>query len=111
MFSSPDAVKRTVDEDEIEPVRNALRAILPELAEAVATESSVCLFTNTPDHDFIVDFHPAHPNVLISSACSGHGFKFASVIGEIQADLIMHRKTLLDISRFRVDRPSMQKTS
>lgn len=102
--SSPDEVRRTVDEDEIEPVRNALRAILPELAEAAVTESSVCLFTNTPDHDFVVDFHPRYTQVLISSPCSGHGFKFASAIGELQADLLATGSSRFDISPFRINR-------
>ena len=102
--SSPEEVRRTVDEDEIEPVRSALRAILPELAEASVSESSVCLFTNTPDHDFVVDFHPRYPQVLISSPCSGHGFKFASALGELQADLLTTGTSRFDISPFRIDR-------
>ncbi|MBC7506305.1 MAG: N-methyl-L-tryptophan oxidase [Sandarakinorhabdus sp.] len=47
----------------------------------------VCAFTNTADEHFILDHHPAHPNVVLASPCSGHGYKFASVIGEIIADL------------------------
>ncbi len=104
IVASPDAVRRTVDEGEIEPVRNALRAILPELALAPVTESSVCLFTNTPDHDFVIDFHPRYPQVLISSPCSGHGFKFASALGELQADLLTTGTSRFDISPFRIDR-------
>jgi sarcosine oxidase len=46
-----------------------------------------CLFTNTPDEHFILDHHPAHPQVVIASPCSGHGYKFCSVVGEILADL------------------------
>ncbi|RVT99062.1 N-methyl-L-tryptophan oxidase [Rhodovarius crocodyli] len=46
-----------------------------------------CIFTNTPDEDFILDHHPAHPQVVLASPCSGHGYKFCSVIGEILADL------------------------
>ena len=45
-----------------------------------------CMFTNTPDHHFVIDLHP-DPQVSIASPCSGHGFKFASVVGEIMADL------------------------
>jgi len=101
---SPEEVKRTADESDVAPVRNALRAILPHLADAPARESSVCLFTNTPDHDFIVDFHPRYPQVLISSPCSGHGFKFASALGELQADLLTTGTTQFDISPFRIDR-------
>ncbi|MDP9176286.1 MAG: N-methyl-L-tryptophan oxidase [Gemmatimonadota bacterium] len=104
IVSSPEAVRRTVDDDEIEPVRDALRAILPELAEALVTESSVCLFTNTPDHDFVVDFHPRYPQVLISSPCSGHGFKFASALGEVQADLLTGGTSRFDVSPFRIER-------
>ena len=46
-----------------------------------------CMFTNTPDEHFILDHHPEHPQVVIASPCSGHGYKFCSVIGEILADL------------------------
>lgn len=100
----PDGVNRTVDESEIDPLRAALRPILPGLAAAPVRETSVCLFTNTPDHDFIIDFHPFSPPVLISSPCSGHGFKFASAIGEIQAELLVTGKTDFDLSPFRIAR-------
>jgi len=102
--ADPDAVRRTVDAREVKPLRAALAPILPGLAEARVRESDVCLFTNTPDHDFIIDFHPFFPQVLISSPCSGHGFKFASAIGEIQADLLMKGKTEFDLSPFRLGR-------
>jgi sarcosine oxidase len=100
----PGEVDRTVEESEVEPLRAALRRILPALAESPVRESDVCLFTNTPDHDFIIDFHPFFPQVLISSPCSGHGFKFASAIGEIQADLLTKGKTNFDLSPFRINR-------
>jgi sarcosine oxidase len=47
----------------------------------------VCMFTNTPDDHFVVDLHPEYEQVSFASSCSGHGYKFASVIGEIMADL------------------------
>ena len=99
-----DRVRRTVDEKEVAPLRNALRPVLPALAEAAVRESSVCIFTNTPDHDFIVDFHPDCPQVLVSSACSGHGFKFASALGEVHADLLTTGRARFDLSPFRIDR-------
>ena len=102
--SDPDRVKRTVNEDEVEPLRAALRPVLPQLAESRVRESVVCLFTNTPDHDFIIDFHPLHRQVLISSPCSGHGFKFASAIGELQAELITTGKSRFDLTPFRISR-------
>ncbi|HEY3113425.1 MAG TPA: N-methyl-L-tryptophan oxidase [Gemmatimonadaceae bacterium] len=103
-YSSPENTERAVNGDEVEPLRAALRPVLPELAEAPIRETGVCLFTNTPDHDFIIDFHPRYPRVLISSPCSGHGFKFASAIGELQADLLATGKTRFDLSPFRIDR-------
>ncbi|HYU52135.1 MAG TPA: N-methyl-L-tryptophan oxidase, partial [Gemmatimonadaceae bacterium] len=101
---APESVKRAVKADEVNALRDALRPVLPHLAEAPVRETGVCLFTNTPDHDFIIDFHPRYPRVLISSPCSGHGFKFASAIGEVQADLLTTGKSRFDLSPFRLDR-------
>jgi sarcosine oxidase len=97
-------VRRTIGEDEVKPLRAALRPVLPVLALAPVRESGVCIFTNTPDHDFIVDFHPEYPQVLVSSACSGHGFKFASALGEVMADLLTDGNAKFDLSPFRIDR-------
>ncbi|MEO7367753.1 MAG: hypothetical protein ABIZ36_07335, partial [Gemmatimonadaceae bacterium] len=57
----------------------------------------------------LIDFHPAYKQVLISSPCSGHGFKFSSAIGELQADLLASGKTRFDISPFRLDRRNGRK--
>jgi sarcosine oxidase len=99
-----DAVNRNIGEEEVVPLRNALRNILPYLSNAPVRESDVCLFTNTRDHDFVIDFHPRHPRVIVSSACSGHGFKFASVIGEIQADMAVNGRSRFDLSPFTIAR-------
>ncbi|HVC82451.1 MAG TPA: N-methyl-L-tryptophan oxidase [Chloroflexota bacterium] len=63
-----------------------------------------CLFTNSPDHHFVIDTHPIYPQVSFASPCSGHGFKFASVIGEVMADLASTGVTRHDISLFRLER-------
>jgi sarcosine oxidase len=63
-----------------------------------------CMFTNTPDNHFVVDVHPEYDQVSFASPCSGHGYKFASVIGEIMADLAGTGITRHDISLFRLDR-------
>jgi sarcosine oxidase len=63
-----------------------------------------CMFTNTPDNHFIIDVHPEYEQVSFASPCSGHGYKFASVIGEIMADLADTGMTRHDISLFRLDR-------
>jgi sarcosine oxidase len=64
----------------------------------------VCLYTNTPDRDFILDYHPENGRVIVASPCSGHGFKFASAVGEILADLATERAPAFDLSPFRVGR-------
>ena len=66
--------------------------------------AQTCLYTMTPDGDFVVDHLPDAPNVIVASPCSGHGFKFAPVIGEILADLATHGSTKHDIARFRLTR-------
>ena len=66
--------------------------------------SHVCMFTNTPDQHFRIDAHPDHDNVIIASHCSGHGFKFASVIGEVLADLATRRETRFDLTMFGLAR-------
>ncbi|HXB24585.1 MAG TPA: N-methyl-L-tryptophan oxidase [Gemmatimonadaceae bacterium] len=83
----PETVDRTVKAEEVAYVRALLRTYMPA-ADGPLIESSVCLYTNTPDERFLVGRHPAHPNVEIVSACSGHGFKFASAIGEIVAERV-----------------------
>jgi sarcosine oxidase len=63
-----------------------------------------CMFSNTPDHHFIIDQYPEFPQVVFASPCSGHGFKFVSVLGEIMADLAERGETRHDISLFRFNR-------
>ncbi|WP_027963872.1 N-methyl-L-tryptophan oxidase [Halalkalibacillus halophilus] len=67
-------------------------------------EGKVCTYTNTPDGDFIIDHLPTHPNITVACGFSGHGFKFASVIGEILVDLSLKGKTEIDLSPFTMDR-------
>ena len=63
-----------------------------------------CMFTNTPDNHFIIDVHPQYPQVSFTSPCSGHGYKFASVLGEIMADLAERGDTRHNIELFRLER-------
>ena len=64
----------------------------------------VCMYTNTADFHFLIDAHPAHENVLFVSACSGHGFKFASAIGEAASQWALDGAPRLDLSLFSLDR-------
>jgi sarcosine oxidase len=58
----------------------------------------------TPDGHFLIDRLPGAPNIIVASPCSGHGFKFAPVIGEILADLAIRGATAHDIARFSLGR-------
>jgi glycine/D-amino acid oxidase-like deaminating enzyme len=62
------------------------------------------MYTNTPDGHFVIDLHPDDSRIVVISACSGHGFKFAPVIGDIAADLVSDGRTPRDISRFSAGR-------
>jgi glycine/D-amino acid oxidase-like deaminating enzyme len=73
-----------------------LRARLPG-ASARVTDHSVCLYTMSPDEHFIVDRHPACSNVVFAAGLSGHGFKFAPVLGRALADLALDGSTSLPI--------------
>jgi sarcosine oxidase len=97
------SVRRDVAESEVVEMRALLERLMPDLNGAWRA-SSVCLYTNTPDEDFIIDAHPAHPQVLIVSPCSGHGFKFSSAIGEIVTDLVIEGESALDLGPFRLAR-------
>jgi sarcosine oxidase len=98
--SSPEEIRRDVAPEEIEAMRRIVRRFLPD-ADGPLRSATVCLYTNTPDEHFWIDRHPEHPQVLIASPCSGHGFKFSSVIGEILKDLICGKATGFDLSLFR----------
>jgi sarcosine oxidase len=91
--------------DTEEPLRLALllKKYVPA-AHGPAMRSQSCLYTRTPDENFIVGLHPSHHQIVIASPCSGHGFKFASVIGEILADLALTEATDKPIDLFCPDR-------
>ncbi len=97
---SPDSLKREVDAEEIADMRALVRRFLPS-ADGPLRSATVCPYTNTPDGHFWIDRHPTCASVLIASPCSGHGFKFSSVVGEILADLATHGTTSFDLSLFR----------
>jgi sarcosine oxidase len=73
-------------------------------ANGARLAAQTCRYTTTPDGDFILDRLPAAPAVIVASPCSGHGFKFAPVLGQVLADLATRGATRHDISRFRLAR-------
>jgi sarcosine oxidase len=83
-----DALDRRVPEAQLEALKaSEVDPRLAGLSRPVAGSGRACLYTNAPDRNFIVGSLPDQPNMILLSACSGHGFKFAPAIGELGADL------------------------
>ena len=99
----PDAMDRESHDYDEQLLRDFAERYFPEGC-GPTMDLQTCMFTNTPDNHFIIDVHPEYEQVSFASPCSGHGYKFASVIGEIMADLADTGMTRHDISLFRLDR-------
>ena len=100
----PSQVDYAPDETDITELRDFMRRYIPRLAEAPAVESRICLYTQTPDEDFIVDALPTHAHVVIGAGFSGHGFKFSTTIGKMLSDLALDGATPHDDSLFKIGR-------
>jgi sarcosine oxidase len=99
----PDSYDRNVSATDEALIRAAVADYLPG-ANGPLVAAKTCLYTVAPDGDFIIDRLPDADTVVVASPCSGHGFKFAPVIGEILADLATGAPPAHDISRFRIGR-------
>ena len=99
----PDTADRESHDYDEQVLRDFAARYFPDGAGPTMTLKT-CMFTNAPDGHFIIDQHPSYPQVVFASACSGHGFKFASVVGEILADLAQRGESRHEISLFRLDR-------
>jgi len=100
---TPDTVDRSFNAEDDLLLREFLENHIP-LAAGSLQLGKVCLYTCTPDMDFILDAHPLQKNVFIAAGFSGHGFKFSTAVGEVMADLAMHGRTPHPISRFALQR-------
>ncbi len=98
-----DTMDRSVHDRDERVLRQLATRYFPD-SSGPTMNLDTCMFTNTNDGHFVIDLHPSYPQVSIASPCSGHGFKFASVVGEIMADLAHDGTTQHDISMFRLDR-------
>jgi sarcosine oxidase len=100
----PDDLDRTrITPKDESLLRSFVEKYIPDAAGPTQS-MKVCMFTNTPDEHFILDLHPDYPQVVLGSPCSGHGFKFSSVVGEILADLALEGKTRHNIDLLRLKR-------
>lgn len=101
--AGPDGVDRAVTDADEAPARAFVRAHLPA-ADGPRTYAAVCLYTLSPDRHFVIDRHPELEAVAIAAGFSGHGFKFAPVVGELLADLVETGGAKGRTELFRVDR-------
>jgi sarcosine oxidase len=101
--TDPQHVRREVSDGELDPLRRYVRTRLRGVTQRVI-RTVTCMYTNTPDGHFAIGLHPEDARVTVISACSGHGFKFAPVIGDIAADLACEGHTARDISHFSLTR-------
>jgi sarcosine oxidase len=97
---------RTIEADLLGRVERYAAETVRGLTGLVLAATS-CRYTMTPDEDFVIDTHPEHPQIVIASACSGHGFKFGIEIGRILAALALRQAPGSDLARFRLGRPSL----
>jgi len=102
--SDPEQLEREVRPEEIEEFyERFVRERLPGL-DRRCLKATACMYTVTPDSRFVIDRHPEHENVLVVSACSGHGFKHSAAIGEAVAQLAINGRSDIDLSGFSLAR-------
>jgi len=99
----PDTIDRTIGPGDLEPLYEHIRTRMSGVVPAAA-RAQVCMYTNTPDEHFLVGPPPGLPSVTLLGGYSGHGFKFAPVMGEIAADLALDGGTRHPIGLFAPDR-------
>jgi sarcosine oxidase len=97
--TTADAVDRALRPADEADVRAYVRAHLPA-ADGPLVRSHVCMYTNTPDEHFVVGALPDAPHVVVLGGFSGHGYKMASVVGEIAADLVVSGRSAFDLGMF-----------
>jgi sarcosine oxidase len=102
-LADPDHMERGVTQEDEDILRSAVSRYFPK-ANGTLMTLKTCLFTNTPDDHFIIDKVPGMPQVTVAAGFSGHGFKFASVVGEIVGDLAINGETTHNIDLLKIDR-------
>lgn len=102
-IADPDRQNTTLSDHDEHALRSAIIKYFPE-ANGKLLEYQTCMFTNTPDENFIIDRHPNFPQVFLAGGFSGHGFKFTSVIGEIISEMVINSKFPKELEFLRLSR-------
>jgi len=95
-IEKPEDADQPLTDHEEEVINRCVADIFPMLGSRHQFVKT-CLYAVTPDHHFILDQHPEHENVLLAGGFSGHGYKFATVVGEVMTDLALEGKSNLPI--------------
>ena len=104
VVTAPDEVDRSVsDAEKHAACADYVKGRLPGLSDRCES-AMTCLYTTTPDANFVIDLHPECDRIIIASPCSGHGFKFSAAIGEALAELVVDGASKIDISGFSIKR-------
>jgi sarcosine oxidase len=102
-LATADEIRAEVSEKEKAHLKHMMDRFVPAAAGRVR-QTHVCIYTRSSDEHFVLGLHPSASQIVLASPCSGHGFKFASIFGEILADLAMTRATDKPIEFFRPNR-------
>jgi sarcosine oxidase len=103
VVTSPEDVDRTLDPYTRDALGRWLETIMPGI-DVSFVEGATCMYTLTPDHDFLIGHHPLNSNIFVGAGFSGHGFKFSTIVGKILAELATDGKTDYPIDKFRLSR-------
>jgi len=104
-MTDPESYDAAVEPAKLADLVDYARRRFPDLG--AVTEAETCRYTMTPDEDFVLDIVPDHPRIVVASTCSGHGFKFGPVTGEMIVDLLSAGVTSRPAARFAIDRPGI----
>jgi sarcosine oxidase len=99
----PDEVRRTVADEEIAAMYRLVEPCFPGIGPR-CVKALTCLYTVTADAGFVIDRHPEHPQIVLVSPCSGHGFKHSAAIGEAVAEWVTEGRSRLDLTPFALER-------
>lgn len=102
--TDPDQVERRIAPSEPQAMVDAHLSGRVAGLKPVGLKAVTCLYTVTPDSNFLIDWHPENERILVVSPCSGHGFKHSAAIGEAAAQMVSERGSRVDLSAFALSR-------
>lgn len=104
IVNRPEHMGKEIADGDVNPVRRFVEDEI-HLPVGPRVSSTTCVYTNTPDGQFLIDHRTQFKNVIIVSPCSGHGFKFSNAVGELVSEMVLESEVKkYDISCFGVNR-------